>query len=174
MTECFKKLPNTITGMRMLGTVALLFTEPLTTWFYIIYAITGITDVLDGFVARKFNITSEFGAKLDSAADLLFYAVMFIMVMPYLWKILPTAIWYFVVFVLVLRILAYTTAAIKFRRFAASHSIINKITGALVFSIPFILLLPFAVPVCWLICFIGGAGSLSELIKYLKCEKASR
>ncbi|MBQ6847952.1 MAG: CDP-alcohol phosphatidyltransferase family protein [Clostridia bacterium] len=168
MPIILKNLPNCITVTRMLGTVALLFTKPLTTWFYIIYALTGLTDVLDGFLARRLKITNEFGAKLDSAADLLFYAVMLIMLMPFLIKKLPMAIWYCVAVVVLLRIGAYITAAIKLRKFAAKHSPINKITGAMVFSIPFILLLPFAVPVCFIICFVSGIGSLTEFIEYLK------
>ncbi len=41
--------------------------------FAIIFAITAFTDVLDGFIARKFNLETEFGAKLDSIADRIFY-----------------------------------------------------------------------------------------------------
>ncbi len=168
MPIIFKNLPNCITVIRMLGTVALLFTKPLTLWFYIIYGLTGFTDILDGFLARRLKITSEFGAKLDSAADLLFYAVMLIMLMPLLIKTLPTTVWYCVAAVVVFRVGAYLTSAIKFKKFAAKHSLINKITGALVFSIPFILLFPFAVPVCFVICFVSGIGSLTEFIEYLK------
>lgn len=173
MTSTFKNIPNYITVMRMVGTIALLFTKPLSVSFYTVYALTGVTDVLDGFIARKFKITSEIGAKLDSMADLIFYAVMFIMIMPYLWKILPHLIWYGVAIVLLLRLSAYITAAIRFKRFAATHSLLNKITGAFVFIIPFIILLPFFVPVCWVICIVSGVASLSELIKYLTFKKVS-
>ena len=173
MTATFKNIPNYITVMRMVGTVALLFTKPLSALFYIVYAITGITDVLDGFIARKFKLTSEIGAKLDSVADLIFYAVMFVMIMPYLWEILPIAMWCCVALVLLFRLSAYVTAAIRFKRFAATHSLLNKVTGALVFIIPFIILLPFFVPVCWVICIISCIGSLSELIKYLTFKKVS-
>lgn len=173
MTVELKMLPNCITVMRILGTVALLFTKPLTCWFYVIYVLTGATDVLDGFIARKFNITSEFGAKLDSVADLLFYAVMFAMIMPYLWTILPTSMWYCVSIILLLRLSAYSTAAIRFHKFAASHSLLNKITGALVFAIPFFLLFPFTVPIFWVICFVSGLASLLEFIQYLFTKKTS-
>lgn len=167
MNDTIKHLPNCITAMRIVGTVALLFTKPMTLWFYIVYAITGITDVLDGFLARKLKITSELGAKLDSIADLLYYSVMGIMIMPVLLKTLPLTLWYGVIAVIVLRLGAYITAAIKFHRFASTHSLLNKLTGAAVFSIPFVLLLPFAVPVCWVICFISGLSSLHELIVHL-------
>ena len=170
MNEAIKHLPNSITALRIVGTIALLFTKPLSLWFYIIYAITGVTDVLDGFLARKLKITSELGAKLDSIADLLFYTVMGIMIMPVLIKTLPITLWYGVIIVIALRLAAYITAAIKFHRFASTHTLLNKLTGAAVFSIPFILLLPIAVPICWVICFISGLSSLYELILHL-CSK---
>ncbi len=173
MITAFKNIPNYITVMRMIGTVALLFTKPLSVLFFTVYALTGITDVLDGFIARKLKITSEIGAKLDSMADLIFYAVMFIMIMPFLWEVLPPVMWCAVSLVLIFRLSAYITAAIKFKRFAATHSLLNKITGALVFIIPFVILFDFFVPVCWVICFVSGIASLSELIKYLSVKKVS-
>lgn len=173
MTTAFKNIPNYITVLRIIGTLALLFTKPLSVSFFIVYALTGVTDVLDGFIARKLKITSEIGAKLDSVADLIFYAVMFSMIMPFLWEILPSAMWYGVTLVLIFRLSAYLTAAIRFKRFAATHSLLNKITGALVFVIPFIILFDFFVPICWVVCVISGVGSFSELIKYLTFKKVS-
>ena len=41
-----------------------------------IYTFAGLTDVLDGWLARKTGRASEFGARLDSVADLLFYSVL--------------------------------------------------------------------------------------------------
>ena len=93
MSAKLKHLPNCITALRIVGTAALIFTKPMSIWFYIVYCLTGITDVLDGFIARKFKLTSEFGAKLDSIADLLFYTVMGIMIMPVLLETLPLSLW---------------------------------------------------------------------------------
>ena len=76
-----KQLPNLMTMLRIVGTVVMAFLPPLCAAFYIVYTICGLTDVLDGWFARRFDAGSEFGAKLDSAADLLFYAVMLIKLM---------------------------------------------------------------------------------------------
>lgn len=38
--------------------------------FLVVFVLAGITDLLDGFFARKFKQESSFGAKLDSTADL--------------------------------------------------------------------------------------------------------
>lgn len=37
--------------------------------FVVLLIINLITDILDGFIARKFNMQTEFGARLDSIAD---------------------------------------------------------------------------------------------------------
>lgn len=170
MSAKLKYLPNCITALRIVGTAALIFTKPMSIWFYIVYCLTGITDVLDGFIARKFKLTSEFGAKLDSIADLLFYTVMGIMIMPVLLETLPLSLWCGVITVIALRLASYITAAIKFKRFASTHSILNKLTGAAVFSIPFILLLSFEVPICWVICIISGVSSSHELVTHLSSK----
>ena len=168
MASRLKNLPNCITVLRIIGTVGLLFVKPLTTKFYILYMLTGITDVLDGFLARKLNLTSNFGAKLDSVADLLFYAVTIILIMPVLFERLSFYIWIGVAVALTFRIAAYITAAIKFHRFASTHSYLNKITGLCVFSVPFFLLLAFAEPLCWMSCGIGILSSLHEFVAHLK------
>ena len=56
-----KNLPNCISAVRILGTASLLFIEPLSDPFLIVYTLSGITDVLDGFIARKMKTTSELG-----------------------------------------------------------------------------------------------------------------
>lgn len=40
-----------------------------------LFGLAGITDALDGYIARKYNITSAFGAFLDPVADKLMVAV---------------------------------------------------------------------------------------------------
>lgn len=57
--------------------------------FFCFYTFAGITDVLDGFIARRTNTESDKGARLDSIADLMFYTVMIIRLFPVLYKVLP-------------------------------------------------------------------------------------
>lgn len=40
-------------------------------WFVVLIAVSLTTDALDGYLARRFHAYSEFGRKLDSAADYL-------------------------------------------------------------------------------------------------------
>lgn len=165
--------PNMITFIRMLGTICLLFVSLFTPGFYIIYTISGCSDVLDGWVARVTKSSSEFGAKLDSVADLLFYAMLLVKILPLLIKMLPGWIWYCVGFVLLLRLGAYLTAALKYHRFATLHTYFNKLTGFAVFLIPYVMELEmitkYSIGLCYSVglCVVGGISSLEELLIHL-------
>ena len=159
-----KNLPNYITGLRILGTVALLFVDSLTLPFFIIYVLTGVTDALDGFIARKTNTASALGALLDSIADLIFYTVLLVKILPEMIRVLPWGIWYVVAGVVLVRLVAYDVAFLKYHRFASVHTYMNKLTGAAIFVYPFFLPLPAAVPVAFAVCAIAGLGSLEELL----------
>ena len=160
-------LPNGITAARMAGTAALLLVRPLTPGFYILYTLTGLTDVLDGWIARRTGTASDFGARLDSAADLLFYTVVLCRLFPILDARMRPEIWYAVGGVLLLRLLGYAVAAVRYRRFAALHTKLNKLTGLCVFSIAYLLDSPALVPVCCLICLLAAIAAGQELLLHL-------
>ena len=65
MNSAYLTLPNFITSLRILGTLTLLGLEPMSASFFLVYTITGVTDVLDGFIARLTGCVSDFGAQLD-------------------------------------------------------------------------------------------------------------
>lgn len=159
-----KNLPNYITCLRILGTGFLLFTEPLSVLFFVTYLFTGVTDALDGWIARKTNTMSEFGAKLDSIADLLFYTVLLARIFPKMFETLPYTIWLVLAVILLIRSAAYTVAFAKYRRFASIHTYMNKLTGFAIFAYPFFLLTPAAVPVAFGVCAVGGLASFEELL----------
>ena len=71
---------NAVTCMRIVATAALIFTEPLSECFFCFYTFAGITDVLDGFIARRFNMVTDLGKFLDPLADKLTQAAMIICV----------------------------------------------------------------------------------------------
>ena len=161
-------IADMITLLRITGTMLLLVLRPLTAEFYWVYALTGLTDVLDGWIARTTKTASDFGAKLDSIADLMFYTVMLLRLFPNLWVTLPGQIWFAVVGIVVVRMAAYLTAAVKYRRFASLHTKLNKLTGIVVFLVPFLLATRYAVEFCWIVCFVATASSLEELVIHLR------
>ena len=70
-----KNIANFITGIRIFGSILMAFVSVFTVTFYGVYLICGLSDMMDGAVARKTNGNSRFGARLDTAADFLFAAV---------------------------------------------------------------------------------------------------
>ena len=166
-----KNLPNTISSARIVCTVWLLFMEPLEPLFMTVYVLTGVTDVLDGAIARRYGTTSELGAKLDSIADLLFYTLILIRIFPVMWVTLPKKIWVMVGAILAVRGLAYMTSAIRYHRFAALHTYLNKVTGLLVFGVALLIRTRVAVPYCWFVCAVGMISSLEELIIHLTARE---
>ena len=158
---------NSITMLRMAGTLALLFLRPLSLPFLWVYTLTGLTDVLDGWLARRTGTASDFGARLDSAADLLFYGVMLLRLFPALWETLPLRIWYAVAGILLLRLAAYGTAAIRFHRFASLHTWLNKLTGIAVFLLPYLFAASWGSAYGWVVCALACAASLEELVMHL-------
>ena len=68
-----KTWPNLLSGARIALMPAVLTAAMAGSrrWFLILVAASLLTDALDGFLARRFNAFSDFGRKLDSAADYL-------------------------------------------------------------------------------------------------------
>lgn len=163
-------VPNSITVLRIIGTAALLAIDPLSAAFYIVYTISGFSDILDGWIARATHTTSEWGSRLDSIADLLLYAVMIIRVFPELWKRLAVWIWYVLAAVLLLRLISYGYVAIRHRRFSAMHTYGNKVTGLLAFLVPYFLLLKNATPACGVVVIVALLSTVEELVLHL-CMK---
>ena len=77
-----KYIANTITSLRIIGSVVLLFFDVSSLPFYITYLLCGFSDMIDGTIARKTNAVTEFGSKLDTVADFVFVAVCLIKLLP--------------------------------------------------------------------------------------------
>ncbi len=133
--EIFTKA-NAITLCRMILSVVLLFLVPLSVPFMAVYLLCGISDAIDGIVARKTNTTSSLGAKLDTAADVIFVAVCLVKLVP----VLHFAPWMYVwTAIIALVKVVNLVVAWKEKKLAATHTLPNKITGCLLFLLPFTL-----------------------------------
>lgn len=161
---------DTITAGRMAASVLLLFLPLENAASYAVYTIAGLTDVLDGWLARKNSLSSDFGARLDSIADLLFYSIVLLRLFPVFRKTLPLAVWCAGGMVLLLRLAAYGVAALKYRCFASLHTWLNKLTGVSVFLLPYLFAVSEGVVYSWVVCILAFAASLEELMIHL-CRK---
>lgn len=164
-------MANIITILRILGTLLLSVTVPLSGEFFVLYTATGITDVLDGYIARKTNTVSEFGSKLDSAADLMFYGIIVYRLLPVLSKILPDGIWVTVLVIIIVRVFTYVFTAIKYKVFMSNHTYLNKLTGFCTFLVPYLIRFPnVLIGFCTFTCVVCAAASVYDLVLAFRHE----
>ena len=125
---------NIISGFRILCSIALLFCSPFSPPFYALYLVAGLTDMIDGLIARKTNTVSTFGARLDTAADFALVAVC-------LWKLLPKLslpswLWVWIGGIALIKVVNVLSGYILQKRFVVLHTAMNKVTGVLLFILP--------------------------------------
>ncbi len=90
--------------------------------------------MIDGTVARKTGTVSELGSKLDTIADFILMAVCFIKLIP----VLDIEIWMYIwiAIITVIKVINVISGFVTQKKFVDVHSLINKVTGALVFALP--------------------------------------
>lgn len=158
-----KHLANMITSIRLIGAVVLMFVPVTSPLFLIVYTICGLSDAVDGFVARKLNAVSNLGRKLDSVSDVSLYSVMLFKVWPVLTDILNRKVIYMIIAILLFRAILYAVYWLLKRALLATHSIWNKLTSILLFLLPYALQFDFAPYYCYLIMGIGFLAEVNEL-----------
>ena len=97
----------------------------------------------------------------------MFYALMLFKVFPLLWNELPGDVWYTAAAAFAVRIAAYIFAAVKYEKFASMHTYLNKLTGAAVFFIPFLISTNYAALYCRIVCLIAVVASAEELLIHI-------
>ena len=129
-----KHIANIITGSRIVFSIALLFIPPFSPAFYVLYAAAGLTDMIDGTVARKTNTVSAFGTKLDTIADIVFVAVCLIKLLPIL--DIPVWLWIWIAAIALIKVINMISGYVTQKKWIAPHTVMNKVTGALCFLLP--------------------------------------
>ena len=127
-------MANIITIIRILCSIAILFCNALSPVFYTLYIIAGVSDMVDGYIARRTNSVSELGAKLDTIADFVFVVVCLIKLLPVL--TIPDWLFIWMGVIALIKIINVISGFVVQKKFVAIHSIMNKITGFLLFVFP--------------------------------------
>ncbi|MBR5451718.1 MAG: CDP-alcohol phosphatidyltransferase family protein [Clostridia bacterium] len=164
-------IPNLITGMRILGAVLLLFVSAFRLPFYIIFTLCGITDALDGYLARKLGVTSELGSKLDGFADVVFYSIMVLKLFPVMLEKMPIVVWIMLAVAIGIRGSIYVVSALKFSRFASSHTYLNKASGMLAFLAPYFAPTAFFAIYCGIWCVLGIVSAIEDLLLHINSKQ---
>lgn len=162
-------MANVITLIRIGLAISLLFIRKYNSLFLILYSICGFTDILDGYIARKTKTESNFGARLDTIADLLFFVVMFIIMFDIFFKDIVCII--LIVIILLIRILSIIIVLKKYNKFAILHTYTNKLTGLLLFFIPYFMNFNNANMTVYIIGIIALLSSIEELTINIKSKK---
>ena len=127
-------MANIITGIRIVCSIALLFSPVFSPAFYALYIIAGISDMIDGAVARKTGTASEFGSKLDTAADLILVVVCLIKLLPVIHVPIWLLIW--VAIIAVIRAINLISGYVRQKEFVVLHTEMNKVTGIMLLVLP--------------------------------------
>ena len=127
-------IANIITVSRFPFSLAMLVLSPRSIPFVVLYLLCGMSDMLDGFVARKLHTENEKGAMLDSIADLFFAVIYAVKILPLL--NIPLWIWIWTIVIAVTKIINILITSKKTHTLSIEHSLGNKLTGLLIFLLP--------------------------------------
>lgn len=167
-----KQIPNFITLVRIFCGLILLFIKPATLVFFAIYLLGGLSDILDGFLARKMNIATKLGAALDSIADFVFIAVLMIVFIPLIaW---PSWLIIWIITIVIVRFFSLVTGLIKYGALAFLHTYTNKLTGLALFAFPFFYYFLGLSITGVLLCSVATISAIEELFINLSSATLNR
>ena len=153
-------MANIITGIRIILSIALLFCPALSPVFYALYIVAGVTDMVDGVVARKTNTVSEFGSKLDTVADIIFVVICLIKLLPVIY--VPVWLYVWIGIIAIIKVTNIIMGYLKQKGFVSVHSIINKVTGGLLFVFPLTLVFIDIKYSAAVICVVATIAAVNE------------
>ncbi|MEA4860014.1 MAG: CDP-alcohol phosphatidyltransferase family protein [Sphaerochaeta sp.] len=156
-------IPNILSLSRILLSSAMFFVAGHPPILFAFVVLCGITDVLDGYLARKFHCESNLGARLDSLGDLVYYSALTLYVIRFQMPLIqPYLGGIFAIFVI--KTLTLLVSKLRNGRVYSLHTYGNKLTGVMVVvSICLILLTGTGLFVALLV-IVGILSALEELL----------
>ncbi|MBQ6480355.1 MAG: CDP-alcohol phosphatidyltransferase family protein [Anaerolineaceae bacterium] len=153
-------MANILTFSRIAAGIVLLLCPVFSPAFYALYIAAGLSDMLDGYVARKTDTVSKFGARLDTIADFVLVVVCLIKLLP----VLRVSAWLYawIGIIVLIKVVNIISGFAVQKRFVTVHSVMNKATGALLFLLP--LMIP-AVPLKYsaiVVCVVATFAAIQE------------
>lgn len=151
---------NVLTLARIALSLALLALPAFSPPFFVVYAIAGLTDMLDGPVARRTGTVSQLGGKLDSAADFVLVVVCLVKILPVL--VIPAWLWTWIAVIAIVKAVNVVSGFVVCKRLVTPHTMANKAAGFLVFLVPFVLPFCGVVAACVLPCAVATFAAIQE------------
>ena len=155
-----KHIPNILSASRIALCLPLLLADAMTVPFWVLYVIAGTTDMLDGFLARRWGVESKFGARLDSLADFVFVLAVGYKLFPYLK--LPAMLWMMIGFIALVKMVNAICSYVIKHKIEYLHTKANKLTGFLLFVGMMTIGQQYFVPVAWVIACIALFAAIQE------------
>ena len=152
--------PNILSASRIVLCLPLLMVDAMTILFWMLYVIAGMTDMIDGFLARRWGVESKFGARLDSMADFVFVLAVGYKLFPCLK--LPVTLWMMIGIIAFVKIVNAISAYIIRHRIEFPHTKANKLTGFLLFIGMMAIGQSYFVPFAWGIACIALFAAIQE------------
>ena len=155
-----KRIPNLLSMSRIVLCLPLLLVDAMTLPFWTLYVIAGLTDMLDGFLARRWGVESKFGARLDSLADFMLVLAVGYKLFPYMK--LPTALWMMIGLIALVKMVNAICSYVVRHRIEYLHTKAIKLTGFLLFIGMMIVGQSYFIPVAWVIACIALFAAIQE------------
>jgi len=155
-----KRIPNLLSMSRIVLCLPLLMVDAMTMPFWTLYVTAGLTDMLDGFLARRWGVESKFGARLDSLADFVFVIAVGYKLFPYLK--LPTALWMMIGLIALVKVVNAISSFVVKHRIVFLHTKANKLTGFLLFIGVMAIGQSYFIPIAWIIACIALFAAIQE------------
>ena len=155
-----KQIANIITSSRILSSIGLLNCPVFSDSFYVLYLFCGLTDMVDGTIARKTGAASSFGARLDTVADFLFVIASFVKLVPVIR--IPVWIWVWAAVIAMGKLVTLVWGFTQMKQMPSLHTIANKATGLCLFLLPLTMSfvdLRYTAPV---VCVIATIAAIQE------------
>ena len=165
-----KHIANIITGSRIIFSLPLLFIPLSSAWFYVFYLFCGLTDMIDGTIARKTETSSKFGARLDTVADFVFMFVCSIKILALIH--VPVWLWVWIIVVALIKIFNIALVFIHKKKLISIHSVLNKTTGFALFLLPLSLIFVETTYSVVTVCVIATIAVMQEVYYITKGQEA--
>lgn len=155
-----KHIPSFLSASRIALCLPLLLADAMTVPFWVLYVIAGTTDMLDGFLARRWGVESKFGAKLDSLADFVFVLTVGYKLFP--WLKLPTTLWMMIGLVALVKTFNAISSYVVKHKIEFLHTEANKLTGFLLFIGMMTIGQSYFIVVAWIIACFALFAAIQE------------
>jgi len=133
-------------------------------WFVILFVIAGITDVLDGMIARRYKVVSTMGSAMDGYADVLLY----ISILFCIWRVHPEIIKSFFIPILTVgatQVISWLVSLFKYSKITSYHTFGGKFWAVTLFVATFsIFAFNYAGILFWIAIIVGIASNIEDMM----------